>query len=494
MTDMKTQRTASPLVELNIRGKRPRRAKKGTGTDNGRARRGRPMKHTSELAITKKRARREASDVLKQQISARTKSRPTHGASELERLPVELIQQIFLHSLELNLPRASATLARCLSKESIYSSLILLAFFDDDGQRPVVEKLFAPGQYRELDLAEKLRLQTSVLNSRWCTLHRLRQNMPALSNLAIVQAWYEEHNRELQRDKSTPELPPITPSPALQAIASLPSLADLGAAEQHFMARSSASPVDGDGEISKASTYLPRLRTWTSKSKAGQIYKTIDGTRGIFNVRCIPGRLLRGSPWMPEKVAFLKFIRQGWRFLQKDFVLKISPTAMFDGMASAIAECNTEALSVLLELHFATFQDETSPSSVTASGRLPCSISFSHPLPLELFHLATRQRRSAELMSLLLREGIGSIHDDAILTKWALEVRSDDNKVAKWLLKYMEGTEEYGLNGSSLFVNGYMTWRRAAGEYPFPEISFTDQLGYLRDGALDFRPRRLDDQ
>ena len=491
---METERKASPMVELKIRGKR--RARKSITTNGDARKRGRPMKRASELATTKKRVRLEAIELLKQERSVAMNSEPRDRISELERLPVELIQQIFLHSLELNLLRASTTLARSLSKESIYSSLILLAFFDDDGKQPVDGRLFAPARYRELDLAEKIHLQTSILNGRWCTLHRLQQNLPALSRLAIIQAWHEERDRELQTHSLTPKTPPITPSPALQAIATLPAIEDLGATEQHFLARSKAGLGDSDGENNDSSTFLPRLRTWTSsKGKDGQTYKTIDGARGIVNIRHIPRRLLRGSPWTPEKLAFLKFLRQGWRFLQKDFVLKISSAAMFEGMASAIAESNTETLKVLLELHFAAFQDKNSHTSVTASGRTRYTVSFSHPIPLELFHLATRQQRSEELMALLLREGIDSIHDDAILTKWALRSHSADSSstVAEWLLKHMEGTEDYGLNGSSLFVNGSMTWRRAAGDYPFPEISFTDELSYLKDGATDFRPQLLDD-
>jgi hypothetical protein len=493
---MKTEGRASPLVPLNIRGKRAARASKRNATDDSIPRRGRPMKRASELAARRKEARLEAADTLSyRRVNVVSNTKPNDKISELERLPVELIQQIFLHSLELNLPRASTSLARSLSDDSIYNSLILIAFFDDDGKHPVDEKIFAPAQYRELDLAEKLRLQTSILNSRWCTLQRLHQNMPALSRLAIVQAWHEERDSELQSDVPLPDAPPITPSPALQAIANLPALSDLAATEQHFLARHPGCSDNSNGEINEVGIYLPRLRTWTSsKGKDGHTYKTVDGARGILNARYIPNRLLRGSPWTTENLAFLKFIRQGWRFLQKDFVLTISPVAIFDGMASAIAECNSEALKVLLELHFAAFQDKTCYTGRTASGRVWYAFSFSHPIPLELFHLATRQRDSAELIRLLLREGIDSIRDDAILTKWALGARARDNKIAGWLLRHMDGTEDYGLNGSSLFVNGNMTWRRAAGGYPFPEISFTEELGYLRDGAVDFRPQRLDVQ
>lgn len=491
---MKTEGAASPLVALHVRGKRSRRAKRANSTGDGLPRRGRPMKRASDLAATKKKARRDAAHTFKQQTSVMTKPKPGDRLSDLERLPVELIQQIFLHSLEVNMPRASTILASSLSKESIYSSLILFAFFDDDGRHPVDKKFFAPAQYRQLELAEKLHLQTSILNSRWCTLHRIRRNMPALSRLAALQAWHEERDRELQSDGPEPKLPTITPCLALRALSSLPAPGDGAAIEQHFLAKSLGSPEDSSNEINEDSTYLPRLRTWTSsKGNDGQTYKTIDGARGVLNVRYIPDRLLRGSPWTAEKLDFLKLLRQGWRFLQKDFVLKISTVVLFDGMASAIAECNTEALTVLLELHFAAFHDEVSRTSLTASGRVRYALSFSHPIPLELFHLATRQRTSAQLMGLLLREGIDSIRDDAVLTKWALAARSDDNsRVAEWLLKHMEGTEDYGLNGSSLFVNGKMTWRRAAGEYPFPEISFTDELGYLKGGTVNFGSQRLD--
>ena len=129
---MDAETTAFPLVELGIRGKRSRRVSKSTSAKDKLRKRGRPLKHVFELAITKKRARAEALEAFKQQKSVMTSSEPKYQVSELERLPVELIQQIFLHSLELNLPRASTSLARSLSKESIYSSLLLLAFFDDE--------------------------------------------------------------------------------------------------------------------------------------------------------------------------------------------------------------------------------------------------------------------------------------------------------------------------------------------------------------------------
>lgn len=491
---MSTSSSSIPQVELRIRGKRSR---KGVPNKAGgiAAPRGRPMKPASKLATTRRMDRVRSIETQKHHLNNMATSR--NVLSQLEALPIELIQVIFLSSLEVNLPRASPSLAKSLSKESIYRALILFAFFDDDGKHPVDTKSFALAQYRRLDLAEKLRLQTSILNCRWCTLFRLQRTMPTLSRLAMVQAWHEEWRRQLYGDESEPDASPITPSPVLREVAKLPGLGDVEAVQQHFLAKSSEWAAESEVSTPIDAAYLPRIRTWSSSRDAeGHTYKTVDGARGVLNARYIPDRLLQGRPWSPQAIQYLKFIRQGWRFLQNDFVLKISSTAMFGGMESAIAEHNVEALRVLLELHYAAFQDQDSNTSVTAAGRVRYTVSFSHPLPAKLFHQATQQGgKSAEIISLLLREGIDSVpRDDVVITKWAIREADSGEKVAVWLLKHMEGTQDYGLGrgGSSLFVNGNMTWRRTEGEYPFPEISFTDELAYLKDGAIDFRLQILD--
>ncbi|KAJ5663283.1 hypothetical protein N7507_004014 [Penicillium longicatenatum] len=51
-----------------------------------------------------------------------------HPCSRLESLPVEIIELIFLHSLEINLPRASLHLGRALSSPTLYTWLIRLVF------------------------------------------------------------------------------------------------------------------------------------------------------------------------------------------------------------------------------------------------------------------------------------------------------------------------------------------------------------------------------
>ena len=67
---------------------------------------------------------------------------PNPKLSNLESLPVELIEKIFLYSLNTNLPRASPHLAAALSSEQIYRLLILLAFFNNDEVYDLYELAF----------------------------------------------------------------------------------------------------------------------------------------------------------------------------------------------------------------------------------------------------------------------------------------------------------------------------------------------------------------
>ncbi|PYH48144.1 uncharacterized protein BP01DRAFT_389433 [Aspergillus saccharolyticus JOP 1030-1] len=100
--------------------------------------------------------------------------------SRLESLPVEIIQTIFLHSLEINLPRASPRLGEALSSATIYIWLIRLAFSSTNAgvDRDFFTKEFLP---YPLDLklglspVQRRDLQTTLLACRWCTLPLMRR-------------------------------------------------------------------------------------------------------------------------------------------------------------------------------------------------------------------------------------------------------------------------------------------------------------------------------
>lgn len=102
-----------------------------------------------------------------------------HPLSHLESLPVEIIQSIFLHSLEINLPRASPHLSRALSNPLIYTWLIRLVFSSaNPGSREGIftrDFLPPPLDFWSLSSQHRQHLQTTILECRWCTLPLLRK-------------------------------------------------------------------------------------------------------------------------------------------------------------------------------------------------------------------------------------------------------------------------------------------------------------------------------
>ena len=98
--------------------------------------------------------------------------KPTRKLSQLERLPAELLQEIFLQSLNLNLPRASPVLGSILSSSHIKKLLVFLAFSSDDGYclEHSAELLSILHTKQEIG-----NLQSAILRLKWMDLTFLNQ-------------------------------------------------------------------------------------------------------------------------------------------------------------------------------------------------------------------------------------------------------------------------------------------------------------------------------
>ncbi|RDW78662.1 uncharacterized protein DSM5745_05514 [Aspergillus mulundensis] len=108
--------------------------------------------------------------------------------SRLEKLPAEIIQEIFLRCLEINLPRASIYLARALSDPTIYTWLVRLAFAKADGEGStfLTEHFLPPcGVVGHIEPDELKELRTRILECRWCTLPLIRSCQLAFLNHVI---------------------------------------------------------------------------------------------------------------------------------------------------------------------------------------------------------------------------------------------------------------------------------------------------------------------
>ncbi|KAK5086111.1 hypothetical protein LTR70_000250 [Exophiala xenobiotica] len=469
---------------MRIRGKRNHRE----APKDLRASRtpGRPSKVMAQLAAVQKKV--ILGKLQRYHIEAQRKmDRERDKLSALERLPVELIQQIFFHALEVNLPRASNYLRQVLSTEQIFNSLIVFAYFDDDGEGPVEAKHFLPADYRMLNCEEKLRLQQGVFTCRWCTHELIELCLPSLSRLVMAQAWHKEHVLDQSHDQGTVRMHVnnvVVPNEAIRGLAPLPSLDEEAKLEQHYFAKtttenlgSSISALQHD-----ATAFLPRIITWTSSlDDQGIVHKSTDRSQTILAARHIPDWLLLSTPWTSEQLQLLQLLRQGYTFIQYDHVMNISAKAVFEGMRNAISESNIAALTTLLEIHNVFFKSGAWTFQYMMAVQLtPAS---HHPLPLDLFHLAARQdSRATQMISLLLRAGIDSLPaDDEVITAWAVHGLQQGNLLASWLLKHMEGTASYGLpRRGHLFVDGCLSWRaRAYDNFPFPRTSFATELGYI---------------
>ncbi|KIX05357.1 uncharacterized protein Z518_06229 [Rhinocladiella mackenziei CBS 650.93] len=515
------RRTAKSAITTNPKPPTPTPVTEPS--DGPRRRRGRPMKKFSELKPPRK-FRTELAKILHQQNTSKMacpSSKP-NSMSTLESLPVELIQQIFFHSFEVNLPRASPHLNKALSKPSIYTALVLFAYFDHDGESPVETHHFKPAEYRRISVDDQIRIQKGILGCKWCTLDMIKSCMPALSRLQMTQAWYREHlaERKLNIPMEPRELSvPQVPNETLRPVAALPALDDQEAMEKHFLAKleppsngtlgfAHPQPLPGARQPKPTlgptghENHLPRIMQWSSSADENrQLHKTVHQGVSTVAARVLPDAILRGNPWTDSKITLLQLLRQGMRFLASEHVLELSADALFAGMASAIREGSERALLVLLELHSAVmklhpahdpayFIDRTTPKRRHLVGP------FAHPLPISLFHLACqtqteKQDSTARILALLLREGLDTVpSDDNMLTRWASHAKAHpasayEYALASWLLKHMLATNDYGLGrGDPLFVNGMLSWRRREGDYPFLESTFTSEIGYVYEGAV----------
>ena len=397
----------SRIVDFVARGKRKRRESRAANDrqPSEPRRRGRPMMTASQLH---ERARKAPP---KPCLPAKTRS-------WLERLPVELIEQIFLQALEINMAKASPFLGKALSsKESIYRVLILFAFFDDDGQNPVEEKHFAPATYRLLSTEEKLRLQRGVLDSRWLTLSRLRQCRPLLLRLGVVQEWHDKRNKRLEGPKAgwnedahePQQQPPSSPFPPED----IPSLQEYHDAFDTAMVPTPSTPE------------------WV------EFIRPAYTTRTWFNARYIPNRVFNPLSWHnsansgtheSDAIDLLYTLSCSWliNHTQKPMLFTGSPEALFLGIETAIRERHRKALELLV-----CIRNWGAMSEFLMEDAFP-------QIPERIINLGTRQGEdSGWIVPLLVRDiekGLQVLKDDSVLTKWALEQHEEGSKFAMHLL------------------------------------------------------------
>jgi hypothetical protein len=335
--------------------------------------------------------------------------------SRLESLPVELIEKIFLYSLNVNLPRASPSLAATVSSERIYRALILRAFWNDvpgstvSGPEAAIARILRPLDYVPLTFDERASLQSTIIRCKWCTVPRLLDRFPDLVELTIQRYWFN---------------------------AGIVMPADQEGDLMRFLAREEEEA--GEDQIrSFEGTDKENNHYTLSVSSFVSITVTCHDTDAVTMHRVIgvtefPERLLKGEDgFTSDAIVYLETLRIASGFNSTELMethIALPRDALQKGIHSALVEHNPDALTLLLKIDEYYFRCKN--TSATANSSVPYTI------PAEHFRTAVRVARDdRSLFQLLVRASAESVPaDDSEITQWAMDL---DDSFGRWLLDLM---------------------------------------------------------
>lgn len=362
------------------------------------------MKHFRELAKGRK--------TTKESLSQLSRSKPRQPLTELERLPAELLEHIFFYAGEVSLPQASLTIGKTLSNERIYRKTLVRAF---------------GGNSLEDFTEEQEWLQHAVLNTKWCTVDRIRSSLPSMARSTLKHAWHSccKHNKSLRDQKIDGPL-------------SNGSEASVAEMEDHFNAKYDESTL----------RFICHCRSSFSRKEYP-----------VFHVNTIPESVIQRSTNSEDHLEMLRLLRQGWRQGRLQDKLALFPKkpipdleSVFQSMTQAIARTNLSAFVTLAELASVIYLPWLSQDFDYAWRNTDVPV----PIPPELFRCATQPSQAAKYLQTLVRLSAKSLpKDDAKVTQWATRTRDEEGEdalFAGWLLKLME----HGVspNGERIFTYG----------------------------------------
>ncbi|PTU18817.1 hypothetical protein P175DRAFT_0409451, partial [Aspergillus ochraceoroseus IBT 24754] len=417
------------LTPIKIRGRRKRPWSPNDGVPKpipSGPKGGRPMLSPEAIA-----ARSQSHGIFKRSRLLVASPAPLRKSrrklSRLETLPVELIEKIFLYSLNVNLPRCSRSLAAAVSSERIYRALTLFAFWDDSlppqgfvaaAPGTEISKLLRPLEYvLPLDRDERRALQASILRCRWCTIPHLLNQLPDLMRLTIHRHWLNPDIHMPPEEKESLRL---------------------------FLARKQDTPRTFTGR-DKQNTYtltitpLVSITITTTTTTTTEFTHTTTHHHRFLSILEIPEKLLAPPPdtgFTPAHIQLLETLRVASGLNQPDLhptSVTLSREALQQGIHTALIEHNAAALSILLKMDEYTFRAEhpAPPAPATAT-----AIATPYILPADHFRTAVRVARDdPALFQLLLRANAESLPpDDSEITAWAMHV---GGALGAWLLDFM---------------------------------------------------------
>ncbi len=276
-------------------------------------------------------------------------SRHARFAAPLEQLPIELLETIFLHDLNISLPQASPIIGNKLASKHVKTQLVLRVF--SAGRLNTY-----PGEQVALfpTITDHAEAQSAILRMRWMTLAFIRQLIPDYITKTLVR---ELSERGLQWLGKGPLVTKETESTIRRYL------------EDNAVRFTNMNPDDPPvfGNVSWRIEKPPRFirvsfglhdglvtieerqihgfdnvpqYVWSSSAERSQ-WRVFCGVNGCR----IPGKLLHG-PWTAEKCNFLEMVIRGNATV--DWVGTTSGEIAEVGLTQALREGNTRATRLLV--------------------------------------------------------------------------------------------------------------------------------------------------
>lgn len=465
----------SDLTPIRVRGKRKlnhdqhkarkvskaSKGNKASEAGNSKPRGGRPLmslaaKQQSMQARLDKR-RRRLDPTYDIHASAARKHGRKLKLSRLERLPVELLEKIFLYSLNVDFARCSPFLAAAVSSERIYRLLVLLAFWYDPStpvsraeqnavDNPVSKILRF--DYTPLDDEQRCSLQSSILRCRWCTVPRVVKQLPELTRLTVQRYWLDAGIR-MERDEQE----------RLNGVL----VGDIQDANT-FQGTGTGTGTDTTTTTTYTLTITPFISVTITSADTTNTQTT---THHILNLREIPSSLLNppsSRPFHLSDITFLETLRVAGGFTRPERqhmlaahkTVAVSRTALHDGIHTALVNGDARMLACLLKVDeyaarcesLCLANDNDGNDDNNPGALLP------YTLPSEHFRMAVRHATSKStaaktaisLFRLLLRANAESLPaDDPEITQFAMiccetgpdTAGADVAALGTWLLDFM---------------------------------------------------------
>ena len=408
-----------------------------------------PERMTPILVRGKKgqRARRQtlkAKQVESTMIEASMETRGTpasavHGArSRLESLPTEILETIFLHSQNFNLPEVSLTLCRALSSRHLRLVILRSCI-----SLPCLQHL-------DINEAKELaKTQSALLRCRWFDHAMFRHAVDQLRAAALVR-FFNEPGASDVRTTCPPEalLGPDCP------------ISDRSSSTiTHFIENISEATSSAISLLMEDQSSIGWKVEWTSIAKQRfRLYifargfcpmniQRSDGTGAMlasdrlckFEVApgCqIPTKLLRG-PWSESKKDFLRMMIVAGGTL--DWETSNNGEVADKCLREAIAQGNKAVVYLLIygwtlmpPQERSTFPDING----TRCSRCPISVTIDH-LRLAVLEGGCSEAIVTSVMEITQTQK-GCIEADEAIENWATEKKARGDARGKWLLDYLD--------------------------------------------------------